>query len=285
MKKSTTHRRDLIDVILKNKPATKIIYNGKLVNVYSGEIYECAVAILGDRIAAVDGFEINEMKGPDTICIDAKGMYLVPGLVEPHLHSYHSYMSIPNYAEAMLIHGTTAVADGFYGQGVVGGVDAIKLMIEEFKQTPLKLIFSIPVIAYLQNRELGIDPAPNSITEQELFEMLDWPETDGLEEPPYLPIVEQNEVFLKLFEQAIAKRIPITGHAAGISIPHLNVYAAAGVISDHEQTTAQGAVEGVWRARLEGIDQGDHREESRPARFLLLRRPRVAGEALLRGGH
>lgn len=247
MKKSTTHRRDLIDVILKNKPATKIIYNGKLVNVYSGEIYECAVAILGDRIAAVDGFEINEMKGPDTICIDAKGMYLVPGLVEPHLHSYHSYMSIPNYAEAMLIHGTTAVADGFYGQGVVGGVDAIKLMIEEFKQTPLKLIFSIPVIAYLQNRELGIDPAPNSITEQELFEMLDWPETDGLEEPPYLPIVEQNEVFLKLFEQAIAKRIPITGHAAGISIPHLNVYAAAGVISDHEQTTAQGAVEAVRR--------------------------------------
>jgi adenine deaminase len=247
MKKSSTRRRDLIDVILKKKPAGKIIYNGKLVNVYSGEIYECAVAIFGDRIAAVDGFEVDEMKGPDTVCIDAKGMYLVPGLVEPHLHSYHSYMSIPNYAEAMLIHGTTSVADGFYGQGVVGGIDAIKLAIKEFEQTPLKLIFSIPVIAYLQNRELGIEPAPNSITEQQLFEMLEWPETDGLEEPPYLPIVEQNEVFLKLFERAIAKRIPITGHAAGISVAHLNAYAAAGVISDHEQTTARGAVEAVRR--------------------------------------
>ena len=113
MKKSRTNRRDLIDVVLKKRPADKIIYNGKLVNVYSGEIYECNIAIVGDRIAAVDGFEVKEMKGPETVCIDAQGAFLVPGLVEPHLHSYHSYMSMTNFAEAMLIHGTTAVADGF----------------------------------------------------------------------------------------------------------------------------------------------------------------------------
>ena len=69
----------------------------------------------------------------------------------------------------------------------MGGIDAIKLMIAEIGRTPLKLIFSVPAIAYLQNRELGIRPAPNSVTEEQFFEMLDWPEADGLEEPPYLP--------------------------------------------------------------------------------------------------
>jgi adenine deaminase len=256
MKKSSTSRRDLIDVVLKKRPATKIVYNGKLVNVHSGEIYCCNVAIFGERIAAVDGFEIEEMRGPETICIDAKGMYLVPGLVEPHLHSYHSYMNMANFAHAMLVHGTTTVADGFYGQGVVGGIEAIKLMIAEIEQTPLKLIFSVPAIAYLQNRELGIDPAPNSVSEDELFEMLNWPNTDGLEEPPYLPIVEKDEVFLRLFERAIEKRIPITGHAAGISIAHLNAYAAAGTISDHEQTDVQGAIEVVRRGLKMLMRQG-----------------------------
>lgn len=243
MRKSKTSRRALIDVVLKKKPADKLIYNGKLVNVHSGEIYECNIAIVGDRIAAVDGFNLEELKGPDTVRIDAQGAFLVPGLVEPHLHSYHSYMSMTNFAEAMLIHGTTAVADGFYGQGIVGGLDAIKLMIAELERTPLKLIFSVPAIAYLQNRELGIRPAPRSVTEEQFLGMLDWPETDGLEEPPYLPIVESNEVFLTLFERAIERKIPITGHAAGISVVHLNAYAAAGVISDHEQTDADGAVE------------------------------------------
>jgi adenine deaminase len=165
-------------------------------------------------------------------------------------------MSIPNYAEAMLRHGTTATADGFYGQGLIGGLDAIKLMIEDHARTPLKLIFSIPAIAYLQNRELGIDPAPNSITAEQLYEMLDWPETDGIEEPPYLPIVHQDPVFVKLYEMAHERRIPVTGHAAGISLQHLNAYAAAGTISDHEQTTAQGAIEVARRGIKMMMRQG-----------------------------
>jgi adenine deaminase len=243
MRKGKTPRGDLIDVALKRKPADKIVFGGKVVNVYTSEIRECNIAIVGDRIAAVDGFDVSELKGPSTQCIDAAGAYLTPGLVEPHLHSYHSYMTMENFAQAMLVHGTTAYADGFYGQGIVGGIEAIKLMIEEVERTPLKLIFSLPVLSYLQNRELGIDPAPNSLSEKQLFDMLDWPEIDGLEEPPYLPIVHKEDVFVRLFEQANKRGIPITGHAAGISIPQLNAYAAAGTISDHEQTDAKGAIE------------------------------------------
>lgn len=256
MKKSKTRRFDLVDVVMKRRPADKIIVNGQLVNVYSGEIYGCNVAILGDRFAAVDGFDIEDVKGPNTEIIDAQGLYLVPGLVEPHLHSYHSYMSIPNYAEAMLRRGTTSTADGFYGQALIGGVEAVRRMIDDHARTPLKLIFSIPAIAYLQNRELGIDPAPNSLTAEQLHEMLDWPETDGIEEPPYLPIVHKDPVFVELYEMAHERRIPVTGHAAGISIPHLNAYAAAGTISDHEQTTAQGAIEVARRGLKLMMRQG-----------------------------
>lgn len=241
MNRPHTRRRELIDVAMGRKPADKILSGGKLVNVITSEIYPAEVAIKGDRIAAIG--DVKRCKGPKTEVIDAKGAYLVPGLVEPHLHFYHSYINVTNYAKAVLINGTTAVADGFYGPGIISGVKAVRFMIEEIKRTPLKLIFSVPVLAYLQNRELGVSPAPNSVSPEELMEMLDWPETLGLEEPPFLPITEKDEIFLDLFEKAVEKRIPITGHAAGIDIPSLNAYVAAGAITDHESTEVPDAIE------------------------------------------
>jgi len=241
MNRPRTQRRELVDVAMGRKPADTVIRGGKLVNVLTSEIYPADVAIKGDRIAAVG--DVRRCKGPKTEVIDAKGAYLVPGLIEPHLHFYHSYLNATNYAKAVLIHGTTAVADGFYAPGIVSGAKAVRFMIEEFRRTPLKLIFSIPILAYLQNRELGLSPAPNSVTADDLMEMLDWPETLGLEEPPFLPIIEKDKVFIDLFEKAIEKRIAITGHASGIDIPSLNAYAAAGAITDHESTDVLDAVE------------------------------------------
>jgi adenine deaminase len=234
-------RRELVDVAMGRKPADKILRGRKLVNVITSEIYPADVAIKGDRIAAVG--DVKRCKGSKTEVIDAKGAYLVPGLVEPHLHSYHTYINVTNYAKAVLLHGTTAIADGFYGPGIIGGLKALRFLIEEFKRTPLKLIFSVPTLAYLQNRELGIGPAPNSVSAEELVQMLDWPETLGLEEPPFLPITEKDKAFLDLFEKAVEKGIAITGHASGIDIPALNAFAAVGAITDHETTDVLDAIE------------------------------------------
>ena len=152
-------RRDLIDVAMGKKPAELVIQGGRLVNVYTKEIYPADVAIYGNRIAAVG--DVAYTKGNRTKVIEAKGRYLTPGLIDAHLHSYHSYLNLTAFAQASMMHGTTAVADGFYGPGIVCGVKAIRFLIEEVKRTPLKLIFLVPVLSYLQNRELGLPGAPN----------------------------------------------------------------------------------------------------------------------------
>ena len=105
MNRPHTKRRELVDVAMGRKPADKILRGGKLVNVITKEIYLADIAIKGDRIAAVG--DVKRCKGPKTETLNAKGFYLVPGLVEPHLHSYHTYINITNYAKAVLIHGTT----------------------------------------------------------------------------------------------------------------------------------------------------------------------------------
>jgi adenine deaminase len=224
-------RRSLIDVALGKAPADLILHDARLVNVATGEIHAAGVAVKGDRIAAVG--DVEYAKGEETELLDAEGRFLTPGLVDGHLHCYHSYLGVGEFVQAMLRHGVTATADGFYGQGIVGGVEAIRFFKQAFDAMPIRLIFLVPTLSYLQNRELGLTPA-NGIEASQMHEILDWPGCYGLEEPPFLPIVEKYEEFLDLFEATLERRKVITGHAAGIDWRQLQAYVAMGTATDHE---------------------------------------------------
>jgi adenine deaminase len=232
-------RRELINVAMGKTPADVIVKGGRLLNVSTAEIYEADVAIKGDRIAAVG--DVSYAKGPGTRVIDADGRFVTPGLVESHLHQYHSYVGVTEYVEALLSHGVTATADGFYGPGIVSGVPAVSFFKEAFERMPIRLIFLVPTLSWLQNRELGLTPTPG-ITSTDLMEILSWDGCYGLEEPPYLPVVEHYPEFLELFDETLRQRKVITGHAAGITWRQLQAYAAVGVTTDHESVEVHDAI-------------------------------------------
>lgn len=68
----------LLSVAKGETPADLVIRNGKVVNVYSGEIYDGGVAICGDTIAAVG--DVEYCIGEGTRVVDAEGKYLTPWL-------------------------------------------------------------------------------------------------------------------------------------------------------------------------------------------------------------
>ena len=232
-------RRELIDVAMGKTPADVIVEGGRLVNVATGEIYEADIAVKSDRIAAVG--DVEYAKGADTRVIDASGRFVTPGLIEGHLHQYHSYLGVTEYVEALLSHGVTATADAFYGPGIVAGVDAVRFFKQAFERMPIRLIFLVPTLAWLQNRELGLTPTPG-IDAEDLFDILGWDGCYGLEEPPYLPVVEHYDEFLDLFDETLRQRKVITGHAAGITWRQLQAYAAVGVTTDHESVEVHDAL-------------------------------------------
>ncbi|MCL6451297.1 MAG: amidohydrolase family protein, partial [Acetobacteraceae bacterium] len=69
----------------------------------------------------------------------------------------------------------------------------------------------------------------------------------GLEEPPYLPIIEKDPGFLELFEEALERGKVITGHGCGLGGRELQAYRLMGAASDHECTTG---VEAREKARV-----------------------------------
>ena len=68
-------------------PATLVLRNGKIVTVDAAMPEAQAIAIRGDRIAAVGTNEsIQQYVGPSTQVIDLRGQLAIPGLIESHGH-------------------------------------------------------------------------------------------------------------------------------------------------------------------------------------------------------
>lgn len=234
-----TPRSELVPVALGDEPADLVITGGHHVNVNAGEIAREDIAIAGGRIAVVGDVEYTI--GDDTEVIEVDGSFVVPGLIEGHLHSYHSYINGTEFARLLLQHGTTACADGFYGQAIVAGQRGAEFCKEELQATPVKLIFLVPALAHQQMTTVGIPRTPSGLTLEEMVEMLAWDDCYGLEEPTYEPIVDGDEDYLELFQQTVEKDKVVTGHAALPSDRELTAYIASGASTDHEPTTMEGA--------------------------------------------
>lgn len=240
-----TPRRDLVPVAMGEEPADLVVTGGTHVNVHTGELLSEDVAIKGDRIAAVG--DVDHAVGDDTTVVDASGQYLTPGLVEGHLHTYHSMFNGTDVSKLLLQHGTTAVADGFYGPGNVSGLEGIEFAKSEIEDTPVKLIFLIPTLAHAQMSIVGIPKTDTALSTEQVYELLDRPDCKGLEEPTYEGIVAGDDEYLDLFEETLARDKVVTGHAAMPSDRQLQAFIAAGCSTDHEAIDKAGAEERVRR--------------------------------------
>jgi adenine deaminase len=229
-------RSELADVALGQAYADLAVVGGQLVDVNAGQVRQAGIAVRGNRIASVG--EVDTSIGPDTEIVDARGLLITPGLVAPHFHQWHSNHNPAVVAGCMLERGVTAVADGFYGPAIVGGIEAVRLLADAFLRTPLKLILLAPTHAYAQNRAAGLPPAPRSPSAQDLLAMLEWPDCRGLEETFYdllcEPAVRDFEL-MQVVERALELGKVATGHGVGPeTAAEIAAWAACGITNDHE---------------------------------------------------
>ncbi|HEX5146803.1 MAG TPA: adenine deaminase C-terminal domain-containing protein [Conexibacter sp.] len=239
-------RERLIDVALGHAHADVVVRGGTLLDVHAGTVRRADVAVADGRIAAVG--DVAYAAGPETETIDATGTFVTPGLVCPHVHQWHSGQNGTVFARCLLEHGTTAATDGFYGPGMVAGARGVRFFLDEVLRTPLRLLFLVPTYAYVQNRIIGQPPTPGGVTPEQMLEMLDWPETHGVEETGYefvcRPRAERDPALLAVIERALARRLVVCGH--GPALPgerELNAWMAAGFSANHEMGTVEETVQ------------------------------------------
>ena len=219
-------------------PAEKVIRGGMLVNVMSSEIYPADIAVYKDMIAAVG--DVEPYVGPDIEIIDATGKYLVPGLIDGHIHSECSKLSITSYAKAVVPHGTTSMISGLDEYISVSNLEGLQEIFAEIKQSPLKVFWGAPYKTPYTVPQSTVSFNFN----KDVHEMVQkWPECYGVWETVTEFVQEEDEDTLGAIAEAYKNNLPVFGCAPMARGTKLNGYLCSGVRLDHESYDHEEVVE------------------------------------------
>ena len=219
-------------------PADKVIRGGQLVNVMSAEIYPADIAIYKDMIVATG--DCRDYIGEDTEIIDATGYYLTPGMIDGHIHSECSKLSITSYAKAVVPRGTTSMISGLDEYISVSGLEGLKEVLAEVKASPLKVFWGAPFKTPYTLPESTVSFNFNHEVHKEVQQ---WPECYGVWETVREFLQEEDESVLGTIEEAAKNRLPVFGCAPMAVGNDLNGYLCGGVRLDHESYTHEEVVE------------------------------------------
>lgn len=229
-------RSSLLAVARGASPADLVFRNGRVVNVFTGEVEVADVAISGSWIAGL---------GPDYeggTEIDLQGRYLVPGFIDAHVHIESSLATPPEFARAVLPRGTTAVVSDPHEIANVHGLEGIQFMLDASHGLPLTVF----VMASSCVPATPMGTAGAELDAEALRKLLGHPRVLGLAEVMNFPGVISGDPGVMAKLAAFRGRV-VDGHAPGVRGRALNAYAAAGPGSDHECTTPEEALEKLRR--------------------------------------
>jgi adenine deaminase len=233
--------RKLVDCAMGRVPADLVIRNGKWVCVQSGEILpHIDIAVFQDRIAYV-GPDASHTIGSNTRVIDAGGDYLVPGLLDGHMHVESGMLTVTEFVRAVLPHGTTGMFVDPHEIANVFGLKGVKLMVDEALQQPIHVFVQMPSCV---PSAPGLETAGSSIGPAEVAEAMQWPGIIGLGEMMNFPGVFSSDanVHAEMMETRRVNKV-IGGHYASpdLGLP-FHGYVVGGAEDDHEGTRFEDAV-------------------------------------------
>jgi len=229
-------RESLLEVARGDAPADLLLLDGRVVNVFTGEVERIDVALHGGLVAGIGpGYRAEEV-------VDLRGRYLVPGLIDAHVHVESSLATPPEFARAVVPRGTTTVVSDPHEIANVHGIEGIRFMLDSSEGLPL----SVFVLASSCVPATHMGTAGARLNVDTLLGLLTHPRVLGLAEVMNFPGVIHGdpEVLAKL--EGFRDRV-IDGHAPGVSEKALNAYVAGGPTSDHECTTPDEALEKLRR--------------------------------------
>jgi len=215
--------------------------SGQIVDVVAGEIYPGTVSFDNDRIV-----EIKKIA-------EAPNLYIMPGLVDAHIH-IESTMLVPSeFARVAVVHGTVATVSDPHEIGNVIGVDGVIFMIENGKTVPFNFYFGAPSCV----PATVFETAGATIDAEGVKKILERDDVVYLSEMMNYPgVINKDPEVMKKIE--IAKKLGklVDGHAPGLRGQALDAYIAAGITTDHETFTYEEGEEKLKKGMKVIIREG-----------------------------
>ena len=203
---------------------------GNLVDIIRREIYPAVIKINAGKIQSIDKSQHD--------CES----YILPGLIDSHIHIESSMLNPGSFARAAVSRGTTAVVSDPHEIANVLGIRGIDYMMDDASKVPLRFYFGAPSCV----PATSFESSGAIINSEAVRELLERPSVNYLSEMMNFPgvVYDDGEVLKKI---SYAKQMgkPIDGHAPGLSGEALKKYISAGISTDHECNTIEEAREKI----------------------------------------
>lgn len=214
--------------------ADLVITNGRIINVFSGEIMDGDIAIKNGYIAGIGDFPEAEK------VIDAAGAFIAPGFIDAHVHVESAMVTPAEFARVLLPNGVTTIVTDPHEIANVAGEKGIEFMLEDAKGAPLDMFVMLPSSVPATDGEHNGE----TLHAEKLHPLYRHEKVIGLAEVMDFPSVAKgsSDILTKIID-AKKEGGRIDGHGAGLTSADLNNYLAVGIRTDHESTTAKEATD------------------------------------------
>jgi adenine deaminase len=202
----------------------------------SGKIIDVvARRIVNGTISVENGVIINIIENdhvPD--------QFIMPGLIDAHIHIESSMLIPSEFARVAVVHGTVAAVSDPHEIANVLGITGVRFMIDNGKKTPFKFFFGAPSCVPATPFEssgasIGLEETEKLLNSDDIYflsEMMNFP-----------GVLSDNPVVMQKLKLAKKSNKPIDGHAPGLTGGNVARYIAAGITTDHECFTMEEAIE------------------------------------------
>ena len=211
------------------QPKNSFLLSGNIVDLLTETVFKGTVHING-------GFITSIVKDESV----TESHYILPGLIDSHIHIESSMLVPSEFARLAVVHGTVATVSDPHEIANVLGIPGVEFMIENGKKVPFKFYFGasacVPATPF--------ETAGSALGIQELDNLLSRDEIKYLSEMMNFPGVIRHDDF-EMQKLAIARKYgkPADGHAPGVKGEEARKYAETGITTDHECYTMEEALD------------------------------------------
>lgn len=205
-----------------------MVISGNIVDVLRRTIYKGRLYINNGKIVDIQPSE------------DVSGVYILPGLIDSHVHVESSMVSPARFAQEAVRFGVVAAVADPHEIANVCGIDGVRFMVDDAKNIPFKFYFGAPSCV----PATPFDSSGASLDGHDIEYLFDNLNLKFLAEVMNFPGVVQKDSFvIKKIHAATERGLPIDGHAPMLTGAALEEYVRSGIETDHECTTLLEAEE------------------------------------------
>ncbi len=204
--------------------------SGQVVDVVSGKIFPGKVEVTNGKVSSI------------THCEVADNQFILPGLIDAHVHIESSMLVPTEFARLAVVHGTTATVSDPHEIANVLGLEGVDFMINNGKLSPFKFHFGAPSCV----PATGFESSGAVIDAAQIGQLLQRDDIFYLSEMMNFPgVIYGDEEVHKKLEFAKKYNKPVDGHAPGLDSENIKKYAAGGITTDHECTNLSEAIDKI----------------------------------------